>query len=260
MNYDDNSLIIGESANKDFIDILISTYDYRTRKYFYDDLINKEVIELYNDFIDKCARMIKELKVNDNSLLNLIIIKELIEKGIFSVNLNRFDYQITNKELINHLGINIIGNEGYCRNIASFAYDIFNKLDIYNIIGYVAYKSKSANHMINIIDINGNKFGYDLLSGNLFNFTSSTYLSALYEDIILELKLSFYLNDGLSYDKLLAMLDSFKNSIGASIDNFEELNIYSKDIIYNNKDLINDFWYDTKPQKDKILKLIKTGN
>ncbi len=264
MRIDDNSYIIGDNKSEDFIRSAYNSYFIFNieRKQIINN--NKELLDLYNSFIDKCAKLIKELKINNNSLSYTNTISILINLGIFS-NINKdFNYGIVNKEIKYFEGINIIKGEGVCRNFSAFTKDILDKLNVYieNVWCSTSTTLNKTSHTINLINYNNKYYGIDTYNNILLSFINQTDLLSLYKDnITFRLTLLKYLvYDGLSINDLQNKLTTFNSTINIppiTPNNYELLIREINEIITDNNSLLYDFTIDTSNIKNKIIKLIK---
>lgn len=264
MNIDDNSLIIGEHKSKEFIDKAIASYFW-----FYFDKksiieTNTEIISLYDIFIDKCAKLIKELGISNNSLTTAIVLENIISLGILSNSNKDFNYGYVDKEIKYFEGINIIKGEGVCRNFSNLTKDIMERLNLYveNVWCSAFNKLNNTNHTINLIKYKDIIYGYDLYNHILFHFINSTDLVSLYNTpfTICRLTLLKYLTyDGMSENNLLLKLKEFESSSKAclSIEEYQQILNDADNLIDDNSNLLYDFTIDTKETKEKIIKLLK---
>lgn len=265
MKLDDNSLIIGSNKSKDFIDKAIASYYW-----FYFDKksvieSNQEIISLYDNFIDSCAKLIRELKVSNNSLSIIIMLENLISLGILSNPSSDFNYDNVNKEIKYFEGINIISGEGVCRNFSAFTKDILDRLNIYseNVWCSAFNNLNKTNHTINLIKYNDKIYGYDVYNHLLLNFINNTDLISLFQDNIVACRITLlkYLTyDGMSENNLLLKLNEFENSSKIppiSIYEYLELLNVIDSITSDNSSLLYDFTIDTRSTKDSIIKLLK---
>lgn len=265
MNIDDNSLIIGENKSDEFIRSAYSSYFIfnLNRKGIIKE--NKDLLELYDNFIDKCARLCRELKVNNDSLSCTNLIGSLISLGIFSNSSDDFNYGVVNKEIDFFEGINIVKGEGVCRNFSSFTYDVLDRLnlDVENVWCSAFNNLNKTNHTINLVKYKGKFYGVDVYNNLLFSFVNQTDLVSLFNDSIAAccLTLLKYLTyDGLSMENLLNKLNDFGNSSfipAISSDSYDLLVSNVNEILIDNNSLLYDFVVDTKDTKDKIVKLLK---
>lgn len=264
LRIDDNSYIIGNNKSEEFIRTAYNSYFLFNIDKKQTISNNIELLNLYDSFIDKCAKLIKELKINNDSLSYTNTIGILINLGIFSNINNKFNYGIVNKEIKYFEGINIIKGEGVCRNFSAFTKDILDKLNIYaeNVWCSTSTNLNKTSHTINIINYNNKYYGIDIYNNLLLSFINQTDLISLFNDnITFRLTLLKYLvYDGLSINDLQNKLSAFHNSTNIppiTSNNYESLIKEIYEIITDNNSLLYDFTIDTNNTKNKIIKIIK---
>ena len=155
LDADKDSIIVKEILARQ------SHYEYQMNntKFYYDDAISD-----YNQFIKIIAEFIRELKLEDNSIILSILLRRLLFNGYFSK--NNF-FKADSKQLFHDvdlfLGMDIIDGRGCCRHLANFYNAIFKEIGYYSQIFPCYYGGmnctlseasvNNANHAANLIMI-----------------------------------------------------------------------------------------------------------
>ena len=234
---------------------------------------NKELISLYNKFINEVKNLLEILKIPNNDLGKAIAINLLIHAGVFSYN-NQFKIKNNVKELHCFLGINVISGNACCRHLSAFYEDIFKNAYQYPLIYWrhlshfknnFISKNAIGNHVINLVIYHDKLLGIDLLNNDFYYPENQFQMNCLekyrrsylrykpaneiicHKDTLYDIK-----------DKLL-FLDNYSKK--ESIDFDEIKKIYHEMIIFlkNKKEIYSSFSYDNnylkKEIKEKILSI-----
>ena len=233
-----------------------------------------ESMDGYNKIINMIAKLVKELKIENNSIVLSIILRKLILDGYFSVD-NRFNpttkgdfYDINLLE-----GLDIISGNGCCRHLAKFNQDIFKILNIYNRIISCYYGtdgesldsvlSMSSNHAVNLIKYDDTIYGYNCYENYIFKSKNGFVFNRIVDlnrDQKKEYKL-FYkpsatvMISETSYDDAISFIKILnRNSRNKMIsyDDFLQFQRNAKKVLSDNKELFDDLKEDSKKYTKKI--------
>ena len=138
----------------------------------------KEIIEKYNRFLLVLRDFFQTLDL-DIEMKNMIALAWMIKNGYLSVEKEYKNEELT-EEIAGRYGITILEGLGVCRNFTEMGHDLMRLLDYYSKQLYVyspnmslpsSARTKKANHVINLIDHEGVKYGMDIYNGcALFHF------------------------------------------------------------------------------------------
>lgn len=234
---------------------------------------NKELILLYDVYIQKIAELFGFI-MNDNSdLFFSIVFDILIEIGFFSAN-RTF---ITEKEFSEFTlkpGMSIICGSGECRNIACFYEDVFSffynyplKLCCIDLKGLVNNDTLTyGNHVINLVKYNDIMYGYDLLNHVAFKPIDTKILKGINIDYTLQHKpngdlllyLTTILNSNINFistinNKRAFLQESAKSNI-LSKDSFKKLVYDANEFISERKKLLQHFMLENEELTHEIKK------
>ena len=136
-----------------------------------------KTLDMYDELIVEIAKLLRQIGYN-SSLDCSIMLSQIIKSGFLS-----HDLYFRNKpaklpiEISSRLGTTIVTGEGCCRNFADMLMDVFEVLDfptdkLYCYQGSIRRGlNKQANHVINLVDYDGNIYGIDLFNNNrLYRF------------------------------------------------------------------------------------------
>ena len=153
-----------------------------------ENLFYKDALAKYDEFITKVAEFIRSLGYK-NSLDSSFCLSHLIHSGYLSHD-EKFSDKAPDEEteITTKLGINIILGAGCCRNYSSIHRDVFSRLELpsnyfycyqgHNLMNRA--KVALANHVINLIEFDGNMYGIDMYNlNNLFHFVDSFNLQEI---------------------------------------------------------------------------------
>jgi len=143
------------------------------RKVRRDRIKYKNTLDCYDEFLDEVIDLLKDIGFN-NELEYAIALGYLIENGYLSSDF-KFKSGTAEDEIKTKFGVSIIEGVGCCRNISSFNKDVLDKMNFNNKLLYCyqgstffkSHKKKAANHVINLINHNGNIYGIDLYNSDI---------------------------------------------------------------------------------------------
>lgn len=218
----------------------------------------------YNLYMELVKKLINEVTPSKDDLSKIHTIMYLLIDGIFSYN-DKFENASGHIDILRSKpGINILFGKGSCRHVSGFISDAMPQSKVLTCVGETntPYESE-ANHVINLIDYNGEKYGFDAINGGiLFNFISEFEMKPINADV----------NDCLNYkpygeiiffrrsfEEIKNFLEQFKKN-GSSTISFQELSdiaLSSQLSIASNMDIIEDFLNDSRSQVRSIKEKIK---
>lgn len=226
------------------------------------------IVTIYNSIIDIISELLLKLNLPKNEIIYTKIIETLLHNGYFSYN-EKFINKDIYFPLRSALALSVIEGTGCCENITPFARDIlknFFKSDIF--VGYLSgikyfHKNEPANHCINLIHYNNSTYGYDIRSKKMYHFINEIELKIIsdfissymtykpYHEII-------YFNS--TFERTKEKIDEFRKSSHISPISLEEifkLDIITKEILKENKNILNYYQEKLTPLKEKTNILIK---
>ena len=173
------------NGNPEALDKFSKVYDDRKKIWQAEKEVYSETIDQYNAFIDRVAVLVKNLGYNSSIECSLIL-SYLIKNGFLSANLS-FTGEAINEEneLSCCFGTTIINGQGCCRNFVGLHKDVFERLGLYfkNLYCYEGLNTFNraanarANHVVSLIEHDGNCYAIDLYNGNrLYRFKSPLIL------------------------------------------------------------------------------------
>ena len=124
------------------------------------------------------------------------------------------------------------------------------------------YESE-ANHVINLIDYNGEKYGFDAINGGiLFNFISEFQMVPIYKNFNVHLnykpygEIMFYRR---SFEEIREFLEQIKENGNSTIshEQLSDIALSSQLSIASNMDIIEDFLRDSRSKVRGIKEKIK---
>lgn len=233
-----------------------------------------ESMDGYNKIINLIAKLVKELKIEKNSIVLSIILRKLILDGYFSVD-NKFNattegsfYDINLLE-----GLDIINGNGCCRHLAKFNQDLFKVLNIYNRIITCYYGtlgesldsvfSMCSNHAANLIKYDDTIYGYNCYENYIFKSENGFVFNRIV-DLSSEKKKEYRLFykpsatvmiSETSYDEAISfikILNSNSRNKMISYDDFLQFQRDAKKVLFDNKELFDDLKEDSKKYTKKI--------
>ena len=139
------------------------------------------ILKNYNELINQIAMLLHSLGYK-SSIECSIMLSFLIHNGYLSNDLLfTAEPQDYDKEITSKLGTSIVVGNGCCRNFSQIHKDVFTKLGLYSRELYVYSgtniainaKNAPANHVISLIDYEGQIYGIDNYNGDrLYHFKS----------------------------------------------------------------------------------------
>lgn len=148
-------------------------------------------IDDYKQLIEVIAKIIKELKLENNPLTLSIILHKLILAGYFS---DDYKFALTTDGYFHDVkpywGMDIIDGKGCCRHLASFQDDVFRKTGIFSntlhcyitnsVLSLPKRKLPEDNHAINILLYDGIIYAYDCTTNTFYRNAEKSILSEIY--------------------------------------------------------------------------------
>lgn len=258
---------IGSNTNQEEIDkALFLGHRYRISEK--NEQVNfPEAKKEYHIYIRMLSEILQELKLPNNPLYYSIILQRIIYRGFCSI--NKYRYEEDARDILNYTeGINVIAGEGVCRNSTAFIQDVLKKLDFPNERFYcnsnrTAYKRKigRVDHVLNIITIDGVKYGYDSTNKMFLRFVNEFDLKATFptgEQIIQHFKPYAALSSGDTLEEVKAKMETYHESSVTPQISEEEVNkiiVKSVDLVNKNEKMFKAFKEYTQERKEKILTL-----
>ena len=218
----------------------------------------------YNLYIKLVKKLIDEITPSKDDLGKIHTIMNLIMDGIFSYSDNFRNTSSRVDILYSKPGVNILYGKGSCRHVGGFISDVMPDSRILTCVGEKdnPYESE-VNHVINLIDYNGKKYGFDAYNrGILYNFISEFEMESVNDDVndCLNYKpygeIMFYRR---SFEEIKELLEQIKKN-GNSTISYEQLSdiaLSSQLSIASNMDIIEDFLSDSRSQVRSIKEKIK---
>lgn len=224
---------------------------------------NYSLYEKYIKFIKKVVVLMKELGIT-SSLDYVYTLEFLIYRGILST--EPFSYKRKINDILGIEGASIILVGGECRNFVKFYDYVFYNAHL-SIEDYHCNDYKSAylrdfmpaNHMINIIDYNDIRYGFDAYNKRVYKFLNSYELKDIESNQKLLFKFHSQIKYNGDYNSVITLLDACLKSSNNDLLTKEKListrNRINK-LLDINKKLLDDFCLDTKNDKEKIKRLM----
>ena len=234
-------------------------YEYDKEKKLTERNQNLELINLYDEFIEKTANLLKKLNKNNNIFLYPLLLSNLIALGITGE--YNEDFNASNSfDLSNHLGINVILGEGVCRNVNSSANDIFNKLGItsYPLMISLDNEDIKPNHFITLVKLNNKYYGLDIYNNILFNYIDYNHLNCLNDPTLNKSKVpifQYYAYLGLSDENIIEILNTYKTKTNIDPNYLNHLQKIANDIVAPENNDIFEYYEETTEIKNKIKAL-----
>lgn len=242
---------------------------YQMRKYYEYDKERKkqekeeniDLINLYDEFIEKTAYVLRKTNKTNNIFLYPLLLSNLIALGItgeyneeFNVN-NSFD-------LPNYMGINVILGEGVCRNVNSFANDIFKILGIssYPLMISLNNEDIKPNHFITLVKLNNKYYGLDIYNNLFFNYIDHNHLNCINVQNLNKSKVpifQYYAYLGLSDEAINDILNTYKTKTDIDINYLNHLQKIANDIISSDNSDLYEYYQETFEIKNKIKSIFK---
>ena len=258
---------IGPKPSQKEIDRALEMFQTHRMQSIKEDVTYREAIKEYRIYIRMIAELLNELKLPNNPLYYSIVLQRMIYRGYCSLKEYKYVYDV--QDILTFTsGINIIAGEGVCRNSTCFIEDVLKKLDFPTEKFYCncqstsrQRKAKPANHVLNIITIDGIKYGYDSTNQFFLRFINDsdlrTYLPTG-EEVIFHFKpYAFLALEGITQD-IPEKMRTYRNaSLASQISDEEvyEIIVRSTELINKNEEAFNMFKDHTQERKQKILTL-----
>lgn len=253
------------NSDKEAYQLFIHCKELLLQKYAEEEKLYGDIFKEYDKFLLELVELLKNINLS-NPLEYSLALRYLIWNGYLSKDLkyNRIESE---NELSKKYGINIILGEGCCRNFSDMHYDVMKRLNEYVRQYFCAtrvllkpLKATRANHILNIIEYDGLRYGIDLYNqAELFKFTDGFNLKDT----------NFYSNAKLRNKPYLNLIytdetiDDIVNDVKMYEEDSKKIHlspfIYYLDLIpaiterlNNQKDIFMDFHNETKIIKENI--------
>ena len=222
------------------------------------------LIANYDLYIELARKLIGEVAPSDDSLSQIHTIMYLINNGTFSYS-DKFECKSLSADVLHSkLGINILYGKGCCRHVSGFISDVMPESRVLTCVRNVdnPYESK-GNHMINLIEYDAKKYGFDGTNGGiLYNFISEFEMDPTNKDgnVYLNYKpygeIVFFRR---SFEEIKDFLEQIKKSGNStiSVQKLSDIALSSQLSIASNMDIIEDFLNDSRSQVKTIKEKIK---
>lgn len=241
-------------------------------KSFNEDVDFPEAKKEYRIYIRMIADLLKELHLPNNPLYYSVVLQRMIYRGYCSVKKYRYVEDV--KDILDYTeGINVIAGQGVCRNSTAFIDDVLRRLDFPTEKFYCnshrtarQRQSKGVDHVLNIITIDGVKYGYDSTNRQFLRFINDSDLRAYLpngEEVIQHLKPYAALSAGDTPEELSQKMQTYLDASLTPQISEEEVNeiIYrSSELVNKNERAFNAFKDYTQERKQKILTLTQKRN
>ena len=237
---------------------------------------NKELINMYNEYIKRIQELFDFLMKKENSnLFYTIVFDILCEQGFFSATKSFKSNKKKFKELSIMPGISVVNGIGVCRNITCFYENVFKSLYKYPLKLCCTFQREKlpvvtelfGNHIISLTKYKDAIYGYDLRNHLLYKALDSECLNGLtfdypiiyrpVGDILFETTISL----NTSFDTLIKSSNFKKallqvSSMRDRLTKEEEDKIYrdAYEFILNRIDTIFSFVIDNKELTHEIQK------
>ncbi len=262
------------SNDKEAMDTFLRKKEEYQLLYALERLQHEEVLKLYNKYLLLVRDLLKSFSFN-SSLEYSIALAYLIHKGYLSFN-KEFKSKEIQDEIHSRYGTTIIRGYGCCRNFSDMTRDMLMLLNYYvkNLYCYLPNLSlpksaiyKQANHVINVIEYDGVKYGIDLLNScALYRFKNPLTLERIssFDNDKIRNKPYFEIITGdSSLDEIKEELKDFnaerKKRTISPLEYEDE--IKPETIIYMNehKSILDEFHNDTNQIKEGIALKLKSN-
>lgn len=266
--YDEKVYLKGDREALDTFDRKKEEYSllYTIEEYKYEDAIKE-----YNRYLLLVRDFLKKLDLS-SSLEYSIAVAYLIHNGYLTYD-KKFRNDETKDEVHTRYGMSIIRGYGVCRNFSDINFDLLRLLDFYvkNLYCYQpqfllpkSSRLKRANHVISLIEYDGNKYGIDLLNGcALYHFKTPLLLEqiSMYDNSRIRNK-PYYeiITEGKTLDDIMEELKEYRKLVNEGIISpIEYKELRGKTIIYLNahKKMLDDFHLETEEIKNNIVRKMK---
>ena len=233
---------------------------------------NKDLVVLYNDYINKIVEFFDFIKVTKNDFLYTIVFDILTEIGFFTCH-NNLDTNRDNFEELSIMpGISVINGACVCRNIACFYEDVSKHFFDYPLTLCCFDKYENAdkdtaiygNHMINLTTYHDTIYGFDIMNHCLFKSIGNNRLKGVevdyylvykeYGDLLIHLTTQLEKNDDFlsqtELKKMLLRIASRKDVIESS--QYKRIISDANDFIISRKKIFRSFLDDNNHYHEEI--------
>ncbi len=223
-------------------------------------------IKAYDNYLNYIAYLVKVLGLPNNAISQAIVLKRIMDWGTFS---DDQEFNIVDKyenDLVGFWGMHIMEGIATCRHIANFEKDVLAKNYLMAEPFYCSISNVNAdnpgnlviNHAINLIYYKGVYYGYDATNDKLFHFIHGMKMEELYSDnplyayYVPEIKFS---QNGHEIADIKYDVNAFEAMADKPILSEKEYTFiknYSDNAVYNNLELLDDFYDSSKKYIRKI--------
>ena len=235
-----------------------------------NEILYKENIRAYYEYINLIAYMVRVLSLPNNSICQSIVLNMLINNGLFSYE-GEFKYKEYFREVKGFPGLNVVLGEGSMQHVAGFNHDVLshNKLMSDVLYGYLTPSSrtdvenKKANAAINLIEYKNNLYGFDSKHEILFSFKDRMRMDDVFGTDMASIYYKPYMdmiNGNLSIGKIHSMMQVYEALINKPVISKEEYEFilnYAKLEVGRNKELFDEFKNSSKKYIKRITNQIK---
>ncbi len=207
----------------------------------------------------------------NNSLEYGIAISYLIHNGYLCYDKD-FKHEENKNEIDARYGLTILKGYGCCRNFSDITRDMMMLLDYFvknlycyqgNIYQVRNYRRKSANHVINLIEYDGVKYGMDLFNGCiLYRFKNPIILESISETSCLRLANKPYyeiIRGENDIDDILKEIEDYSNEAKKSVISpleYGEIKAAVTNSLNIRKNDLDGFHNETREMKKKIVRMM----
>lgn len=266
-NYCDEKLYLNNDKSAiDAINLLRERYSFL---YALENWRFGELLRIYNHYLLQLSNVLSGLDLS-GPMDYSIAMAYLIKNGYLSYDKD-FKDEETKQEVHTRYGTSIINGYAVCRNYSDINRDILMLLDMYvkniycyrNPSGVNNSIKKSANHVVNLIEYDGVKYGIDLFNDcQLFKFDNSFILSRISDDKPSKMRYKPYfeiiVGDSTLEDVIKKVEEFDIESKKETISSYEyENGIKNRVLSYmkRNRDIFEDFHRETNEDKEEMVRL-----
>lgn len=230
-------------------------------------ILNEERIECYYKYTDLIAKLIFELGIKDNSISYSALISALAKRGYFSENPIGKNCNLSEYNMFDFLGIDVVNGKCSCRHFAYFHKDVFDRLEQFSCIipCTSSFRTKNlvfseANHAINGIRYNNNMYGYDSYNMILFGINNGFEMEQIHpvkRSFVLYKPYMDMILSNISFEDTMNRVKAFESFSKLPKISLEELNEIVNETVEkarSQKDTLNDFKEESKKYIKKITK------
>ena len=228
----------------------------------------KDNIEAYKEYLEKIAFLVKTLSVPNNSISSSVIVRNLVDAGTFSQNMD-FSFRDDLEQIKGFEDMSIIKGLGSDKNICLFNAKILHSLNQMSDVFYAhsAFKDDLdyiyGKRIINLIEFKDNLYGYDSVKDSLYCFIHDGVMMEMFKKRPNYLMYDWYsdiLYNDASYESTVALkdlYDKYKNRRLISLDDYQGIHKLANGVTYDSPLLMKDFNNSTKKYIRRITDNMK---